>query len=131
LKEGEIYNRDKYYVGLRAVTAAYDERGFIDCTTDQTMELDEVNQTVRLVLQITEGPKYRWGNVQVLGLDPEMEAVLRSRVLTGSPVNRKLIRDFYNDYRSLLPVGASPENVKWKPDSQRAVVDLTFDFSHS
>jgi len=129
LKDGEIYNRDKYYAGLSAVAHAYAERGFIDCTINQTMELDDVNQTVELVMDITEGPQYRWGNIQVLGLDPKLEKILRSRVTTGSPVNGKLIRDFYQEYKSLLPVGASPETVKWESDAQRAIVDLTFNFS--
>ena len=79
-------------------------------------------------MDITEGEKYRWGNIEVIGLDPTIETVLRSRLATGSPVNRKLIRDFYQEYKSLLPVGASPETVKWDRDALRAVVDLTFDF---
>lgn len=129
LSDGEIYNRDKYYVGLSAVTDAYAERGFIDCTINQSMELNDVNQTVALVIEITEGPRYRWGSIQVIGLDPTIETILRSRLATDSAVNRKIIRDFYQEYKSLLPVGASSETVKWERDAQRAIVDLTFDFS--
>jgi outer membrane protein assembly factor BamA len=128
LNDGEIYNRDKYQAGLSAVIDAYAERGFIDCRIDPTIKSDDVNQTVVLVMDITEGEKYRWGNIQVIGLDPTIETALRSRLATGSPVNRKLIRDFYQEYKSLLPVGASPETVKWDRDSQRAIVNLTFDF---
>jgi hypothetical protein len=65
----------------------------------------------------------------VVGLDPKIEAILRSRVTTGSPANRKLIRDFYQEFKSLLPIGASPEVVKWRADAQLGIVDLTFDFS--
>jgi hypothetical protein len=129
LNDGAIYNRDKYQAGLSAVIDAYAEQGFIDCRIDQIIKSDDVNQTVALVMDITEGEKYRWGNIKVIGLDPAIETVLRSRLAMGSPVNRKLIQDFYQEYKSLLPVGASPETVRWDRDAQRAVVDLTFDFS--
>jgi len=129
MNDGEIYNRDKYQAGLSAVIDAYAEQGFIDCTINQTIATDDVNQTVVLVMDITEGEKYRWGNIQVIGLDPTIETALRSRLATGSPVNRKLIQDFYQEYKSILPVSASPKTVKWDRDVQRAVVNLTFDFS--
>jgi hypothetical protein len=129
MNDGEIYNRDNYYAGLSAVSRAYLERGFIDCTVTNTMDLDDVNQTVSLVMDINEGPQYRWRNIRVIGLDPKTETLLSSRLTPGNPVNPNLIRDFYKEYKSLLPVGASPETVKWEPDARRAVVDLTFDFS--
>jgi hypothetical protein len=129
LKDGEIYNRDNYYAGLSAVSGAYNERGFIDCTVAPTTQLDDANRTVSIVIDINEGPQYYWRNIRVTGLDPKIEALLRSRLTAGSPANPKLIRDFYDEYNSLLPVGASPETVKWESDTQHAVVDLTFDFA--
>jgi len=129
LMDGEIYNREKYYAGLSAVAHAYAERGFIDCTINQTMQVDDVNQTVALVMAITEGPQYRWGNIQVRGLGPKLEEILRTRLMTGTAVSPKLIRDFYQEYKSLLPIGASPETVKWESDAQHAIVDLTFNFN--
>jgi hypothetical protein len=95
----------------------------------QTMQLDQVHQTVSLMMDVNESPQYRWGNVQVIGLDPNLEGILRSRVTVGSPASPKLMRDFYREYKSLLPTGASPETVKWQPDAKRAIVDLTFEFS--
>ncbi len=49
LNDGEIYNRDRYLAGLAAVSRAYSERGFIECTVMPTVELDQVNQTVLVV----------------------------------------------------------------------------------
>jgi outer membrane protein assembly factor BamA len=131
LNDGEIYNRNKYYAGLSAVVHAYAERGFIDCTINQTMEIDEVNQTVGLVMAITEGPQYRWGNIRVMGLDPSKATTLRARLPKGSIVNPKLVREFYHEYKSLLPADASPETVEWNRDPQRAIVDVTFNFDTS
>ena len=128
MNDGEIYNRDKFYAGLSAVVHAYQERGFIDCIITPTIASDDDNRTVSAVMEITEGPVYRWGNVQVIGLDPKTETILRARLPKDSIVNPKLIRDFYQEYKSSLPVGASPETVEFKRDRQRAVVDVTFDF---
>jgi len=61
----------------------------------------------------------------VFGLDPKMEMLLKTQLKIGSPVNPKLIEDFYRDNKSALPVGASPKNVKWQYDRERTTVDLT------
>jgi outer membrane protein assembly factor BamA len=129
MNDGEIYNRDKFFAGLSAVVHAYQERGFIDCIITPTIASDDDNRTVSAAMEITEGPVYRWGNVQVIGLDPKTETILRARLPKDSIVNPKLIRDFYQEYKSSLPVGASPETVEFKRDRQRAVVDVTFDFN--
>jgi outer membrane protein assembly factor BamA len=128
LNDGDTYNRDKYEAGLSSVIDAYAEQGFIDCQINQIIKSDDVNQTVALEMDIAEGEKYRWGSIQVIGLDPAMEAVLRSRLVTGNPANRNLIREFYKEYKSLLPVGASPETVRLDRETQPGIVDLRFDF---
>jgi outer membrane protein assembly factor BamA len=128
LSDGEIYSREKYQAGLSAMEDSYAEQGFIDRKINQSMATDDARQTVALVMGITEGEKYRWGNIQVIGLAPAIEMVLRSRLASGGPANRNVVRDFYQEYKSILPIGASPETVKWDRDTQRAVVDLTFDF---
>jgi outer membrane protein assembly factor BamA len=128
LKDGEIYSRDKFYAGLFAVYRAYNEKGFIDCEVTPYITSDQVNQTVSVVVEVNEGPRYHLGNIQVIGLDPKLEALLRSQLTTGSQTNPKLIEDFYRDNKAHLPDGASPELVKWRRDAKRATVDLTFDF---
>jgi outer membrane protein assembly factor BamA len=129
LKDGEIFHRDKYRAGLDAVAAIYKERGFIELTYNESLAMNDDNNTVALAVEITAGRRYRWGNIQVLGLDPKIETILRTRLAKQSIVNPKLIRDFYQEYKSFLPVGASPETVEFKRDRQRAVVDVTFDFN--
>ena len=129
LKDGEIFNREKYRAGLDAIVGAYHKRGFIDLTYNESLTLDRDNHTVALAMEITEGQQYRWGNIQVMGLDPKTETILRARLVKGSIVNTRLIREFYQEYKSSLPVGASPENAEWKFDREHFVVDVKFDFS--
>jgi outer membrane protein assembly factor BamA len=127
LNDGEVYNRDKFHSGLDAVMHAYQGRGFVDFTSNVESQVDNTNQTVEFVVELNSGKQYRWGNLQVVGLDPKMEMLLKTQLKMGSPVNPKLIEDFYRDNKSALPVGASPKNVKWQYDRERATVDLTFD----
>jgi outer membrane protein assembly factor BamA len=128
LNDGEIYSRDKYYAGLSTVSHAYSERGYIDCTVTNNMEIDQVNQTATIFVELNEGQQYRWGKIEVIGLDPKLETLLRSQLKAGSVVNPKLIDDFYRDNKSLLAVGVSPQSVKWQRHPERATLDLTFDF---
>jgi outer membrane protein assembly factor BamA len=129
LKDGEIYNRDKYQAGLSAVAGVYKERGFIDCNIYQSLSVNDENQTVYLVLEISHGHRYYWGNVRVIGLSPELETILRARLAKDSVVNPKLIEDFYQEYKSLLPAGAAPETVEGRRNEALAILDMTFDFS--
>jgi outer membrane protein assembly factor BamA len=128
LKDGEIYNRAKYQAGLSAVAGVYKESGFIDCNIYQSLALNDENQTVALVLEISQGQRYYWGNIRVIGLSPELETILRARLRKDSVVNPKLIAAFYQEYQSLLPFGASPETVEWRRNEPLAILDLTFDF---
>ena len=106
---------------------AYQDRGLVDFASNVESQADDATQTVECVVELNEGKQYRWGNIQVVGPDPKMEMLLKTQLKMGSPVNPKLIEDFYRDKKSALPVGASPKNVKWQYDRERATVDLTFD----
>lgn len=65
----------------------------------------------------------------MIGHSPELETILRARLAKDSVVNPKLIADFYQEYKSLLPVGTSPETAEWHRNEPLAIVDMTFDFS--
>lgn len=107
---------------------AYFELGFVDMTWNSERQADQENQTVAIVVDLNEGQRYTRGSIQVIGLEPRLETLLKSRLKPGSPANPKAIEDFYRDNQSLLPIGVSPKDVKWKRDAERATVDLTFDF---
>jgi outer membrane protein assembly factor BamA len=102
LKDGEIYSRDKYQAGLSALAGVYKERGFLDCNIYQSLAVNDEKQTVALVLEISQGQRYYWGNIRVIGLSPELETILRARLAKDSVVNPKLIEDFYQQYKALI-----------------------------
>lgn len=128
VNDGEVYNRDRIYAGLDAVSRAYHEEGFIDLAYNVETQSDDTGRSIAIFVELNEGKQYRWGNIQVIGLDREMETLLKSQLKMGTPVNPKLIEDFYRDNQSLLLAGVSPKDVRWQRDAERATVDLTFNF---
>jgi outer membrane protein assembly factor BamA len=112
LNDGEVYNRDRFNAGLDAVSRAYHEQGFIDLACNVEMQSDDTGRSVAIFVELNQGKQYRWGNIQVIGLDPKVETLLKSQLKMGTPVNSKLIEDFYRDNESLLPVGVSPQGVR-------------------
>ena len=128
LREGEPFRRDKLQEGLQALARAYGAKGFIDCSVGSSLEVDATNQTVRVVVNLDEGPRYRVGSVEVIGLDPATDALLRAQLPIGEPVDPRVVDKFFAVNRLRLPAGASPQTVSWQRDKQRAVVDFSFDF---
>jgi len=61
LNDGEVYNRNKFYSGLDAVMQAYQDRGFVDFTSNVESQVDDATQTVEFVVELSEGKQYRWG----------------------------------------------------------------------
>jgi TonB family protein len=59
LNDGEVYNRDKFYAGMDAVSHAYHELGFIDMLWNSEMRFDQENQTVAIFVDLNEGQQHR------------------------------------------------------------------------
>jgi len=131
LSEGEVYSRDQFQVGMEAVARAYFARGFVEMTWNSEMQIDQADQTIAIIVDVNEGQQYTWGNIRMIGSTPKVEALLKTKLRSGSPANPKAIEDFYREHSSALPVGASPKTVKWQYDREKATVDLTFDLRTS
>ena len=80
------------------------------------------------VMGSSDGPRYRLRNIQVVGLDPTLEGILRSKLKPGDVMNFQVIRDFYKDNKSVMPTDASPQDVKLTRDPENGMVDRSFDF---
>ena len=53
--------------------------------------LDDDNHTFSVVMDITQGMRYRWGNIQMIGLDPKTATILRARLPVSELLNTKYI----------------------------------------
>jgi hypothetical protein len=127
LQDGELVRPEPIRHSLGAAEDLYTSSGYID-TTIRLSEYDNGGNTLSMVVEIEEGPQYRVRNIEIVGLDPTLEGVLRSKLKPGDVMNFKVIHDFYADNKSVLPTGASPQTVKLIRDRQNAQVDVSFDF---
>jgi len=129
LKEGDIFNIEKVRVGLEAMGKLYSSKGYVDFTPEPAADVDEVKERVSLVLRMDEQKQYVIGKVEVLGLSPELEWALRSKLKPNEPFDATVIDEFFEVNKAALPADASHENsAEVKRDLKKIAVDLLFDF---
>jgi hypothetical protein len=130
IRDGDIFSRRKMQVGLDALRRFYGTRGYLDFTCLTDTKIDRESETITVALtDITQGPQYRLGSVQILGLDPATESHLISKLKVGEVLDYNFVDDFYHDNKGVLPVGAAiDDSPRIELDRQRALAYLTFDF---
>jgi outer membrane translocation and assembly module TamA len=129
---GELFNRDKIARGLEAARSLYDSKGYINFTSIPTPETDDNAGTIAFDMQVDEGGQYRFGTLDVYGMDEAHHAILLSawERLSGRPYNRKAADKFFSRYfRSPRP-NITPENYTFrKVDDADHVVDYSLHFA--
>ncbi|HLB88357.1 MAG TPA: POTRA domain-containing protein [Terriglobales bacterium] len=128
LREGELFNVAKIRDGIEALRKMYRSKGYIDFVAGPETEVDDVRQCISLVMEVQEGPRFRVRRVEVIGLDPRMETLLRSKLKSGEPFNPELVDDFYKENKSVLPPEVSPQDMEVYRNVRNSMVDLVFDF---
>lgn len=78
MKPGERANGVKIDKGLKLVSDAYGKRGYVETRINATPELDDTNRRVTYCYNITEGPLYRMGTLEIKGLPEELAERLKS-----------------------------------------------------
>jgi len=114
--------------GLEALRRYYGSHGYIDFVPAPEPEVDEMHQQIALVLSLQEGPQFRLGNIEIVGLDSALETGLRSKIMSGEILNYQLIADFYRDHKSELPETVLPEDIVFHRNVKERTADALFDF---
>ena len=79
MRPGELADDSKVRSGLRRITATYGRNGFIMFSAAATFRLNDESKTAVFEFAVSEGPQFRMGNVEIVGL-PERDAeALRRR----------------------------------------------------
>jgi hypothetical protein len=104
----------------------YSSKGYIDFTAVPLTNVDENLQRIDLVMQLNEQRQYRVGSLEIQGLDPGLEAGLRSIIVPGEAIKMESITAFFKENRSALPPRAL-DNLEIRRDVRTGIVDLTFD----
>jgi outer membrane protein assembly factor BamA len=125
LHEGELFSVERIRVGIRALTNLYASHGYLDFTAVPETEIDENLQRISLVMHLDEQRQFRVGTVDIQGLDPVLEAKLRSLLVPGEVFNGPSIDTYFKENRPLIPRGM--DNFEIRRNVRTGIVDLMFD----
>ena len=104
LREGEIFSVARVREGIEALTKLYSSQGYLDLTVVPDTEVDDNLQRISLVMRLDERKQYRIGSVEIRGLDPSLEARLRSILVPGEVFNPQPVTAFLKENRPVLPL---------------------------
>lgn len=133
LRPGEVFYIGKIREGLENLRQAYARRGRLGFSAWPETELD-ADGSIALILNLNEGPVYRMGTLQILGLPAELaRRILRAwRPKPGQPYDGHEPGRIIEQFRAQLPKDAAPaSNAHVKVDDNTATVDVVLDFRAS
>ena len=102
IQAGEIFNRTKIAKGLEAARELYDSHGYINFTSVPTPQVDDEVGTVAFVIDVYEGGRFRFGELEVEGMREKDRQILLSAWdgLRGSPHSTESADKFFDRFFS-------------------------------
>ncbi|HXZ28324.1 MAG TPA: POTRA domain-containing protein [Terriglobales bacterium] len=134
LRPGEVFYIAKVREGLETLRQAYARRGRLGFQAWPETELGAADNSIALILNLNEGPVYRMGTLQILGLPEELaRRIARAwRPKPGQPYDGSEPGYIFERFRGQLPQDAAPaSNTRLKVDDATATVDVVLDFRGS
>ena len=142
LQEGDFFSPGLLRANASMLQTYYQGRGFADALVNAHSEIDEADNTVRIVYTISEGLQYKVRSINFIGISAmsekdlkrEMSSKERSFFRSGNFVASKMDQDmqtllaFYNDngYIDAVVQGYTVEDVTEPDDKYHMVaVDIT------
>lgn len=131
MNPGDILDVVKVGEALESLRTLYSRRGYLNFTPVPDANIDRQRHTVGLRITLDEGPQFRVGNVNIVGLDNKtQQSLLESWTMpSGKPYNSRLLENFFFEQRYTLPAGSTAaKNADLQVDSREHTVDITLDF---
>lgn len=132
IQDGDVLDTHALQQGLENVRKAYGARGFINSLIMPSFDINEPYGLVKLSFNIDEGKQFRFGEVKVLGLNPDLaqDLLRRSGLKRENVFESTLLEKFFKDNAVLLPKDAiSFDDTQRRINEEQATVDITMDFS--
>ena len=126
LREGEIFSVRQVRAGIEGLTKLYTSQGFLDFTVIPETKIYDNLQRISLVMRLDEQKQFHVGSVEIRGLDPSLEARLRSILVPGEVFNPQSLETFFKENRPVLP-SRGLDNFQIRRNARMGIVDLTFD----
>jgi outer membrane protein assembly factor BamA len=131
IKLGDPFRRDRIAGGLEGMRKLYASQGFLDSVFIPDTEVDS-SATVKLNIEVHEGPQYRMGEFQVFA-PPAIAAKLQTqwKLQPGTVFDRSYVETFLEKNHALLPDDFTLEDgVKMLKDCPDAIVSVHFHVTH-
>jgi hypothetical protein len=131
LTPGQPVDAVRLLSDVENVGKLYRSRGYMAVQIKPEAEFDDEKSTVHYDLNIIEGDLYRMGELEILGLDTQATARMRTAwtLHQGQPYNADYLKQFLSSTGQLLPRG-----VQWAvtthvtPDAKDKTVDVEIRF---
>jgi outer membrane protein assembly factor BamA len=130
LQDEDIFDLSKIRLGIDTLTKLYDAHGYINFVASPDVNVDDAHERISVLMQLQEGRQFRVGSVQILGLIYYQSPthVLKLDIKPGMIFSRKLVEDFYEQNKAILPADASWKDVTITQDARTHTVAIKFDF---
>lgn len=128
MHEGDILSAQKIRDALDALKELYGSRGYIDYVATPITDIDDETGRISLIMELDQEKQFRLAKIEVLGTDPQMVALVKSKFKPGDVVNSQLIKSFLAENESSLPPGVSFQDIDLHRDINRGTVDMRFNF---
>lgn len=127
LTDGDLVSVKSIREGIEALNKLYGPSGYIDFVATPQMDFQDEARTLELTFVLDEGNQFRVGNVEISGLDPKLEAALRSELKPGNVFNYDVITRFYRANKQVLHPSASPADVSMIRNQKTGIVNIRVD----
>jgi hypothetical protein len=128
LKEGELFRADKIRQSLDALKNFYSANGYIDFVASPLTVIDDGARRISLIMELEQEKQFHLGKVEVMGENPTLVALFKSKFKTGDVFDEPRARDFLNEHKSELPSNTLPEDLWLHRNVRSGTVDLRFSF---
>jgi outer membrane protein assembly factor BamA len=122
MRTGDIFSAAKVREGLDSLKRLYRSDGYIDIMA--TPLVDIADRRILLTIELDQRKQFRVGTVEILGLNPAMETLLKAKLKRGSIYNDQAVDDFFNQNASSLPPYLSRSSIEYHRDMTHAIIDF-------
>lgn len=128
MREGDLLSAEKIREGIHAITELYRSDGYIDFVLTPLIDIDDQRQRVSFVMEVDQQKQFRFGKIEVFGLDPQTENVLKSTLKPGDIYSDRVVQNFLKEQKLFLPPDASFEDIDFHRNIKSGTVDIRFNF---
>ena len=125
LKTNQTANFDEVKAGRDRIVASMRQSGYLNATTDVQRDVDDKDKKVSIVINVTDGPLFTLGKLDIVGLDIETEPVIRKMwtIGPGKPFNA----EYPDHFLDRVKKGGVFDNLKTTRSETKINSDHTVD----